>query len=315
MMQGGGAAIPPAVVEGVGHVLGSGEGSLRVLSVSGVGGGCIHRAVRMETDRGTTFVKWSADPAAGVFQGEADGLEALRRAVAGEDSGAVVRVPSVLGLSVDGSPGPAWLALEWIQPGTPGAGAGERLAMALARLHDPVPGGWGWSRDNHIGSLPQPNPTTPTWAAFWRDARLEPLLRRAREDGAFRGSQARRGWERVLEGVEDWARPGDEEGASLLHGDLWSGNVFFTAAGDPVLVDPAVYRGHREVDLAMMELFGGFPPGTLRHYQALRPLLPGYPELRRDLYQLYPLLVHVLLFGGGYEGSTMERVRRLASLR
>jgi fructosamine-3-kinase len=307
--------LPPAVAEAVGHLLGSRAQSARILSVTPVAGGCIHRAVRVETERGILFLKWSPKPSPGLFQGEADGLEALRDGMRGGDPGeGQARVPLVLGLSADEPSGPAWLALEWIEQGTPGAGAGERLAAALVQLHQPVSGGWGWSRDNHIGSLPQANPTAPSWGAFWRDARLEPFLRQARDAGAFGGSQARTGWERVLAGVEAWTRPGDEEGPSLLHGDLWSGNVYFTPAGDPVLVDPAVYRGHREVDLAMMELFGGFPAGTLRHYQALRPVPPGYPEVRRDLYQLYPLLVHVLLFGGGYEASALERVRRLAAL-
>jgi fructosamine-3-kinase len=277
-----------------------------------VGGGCIHRALKVETDRGAAFLKWSPDASSALFMEEAEGLEALRAVMAGGEEGGF-RIPRVLGAGGVDDSGGGWLALEWLEAGPPTADAGERTGRALALLHRPAPGGWGWQGDNHIATLPQANPSSSTWGEFWRDARLYPLLRRAGDRGAFSG--AGRGWDRVLEGVEGWLAPVEAEGPVLLHGDLWSGNVFFTRNGEPALVDPAVYRGHREVDLAMMELFGGFPRGTLAAYTRLRPLDEGYVGLRRDLYQLYPLLVHVLLFGRGYEASALERVRRLAALR
>lgn len=307
-------ALPAQVVEGIGRALGSAGSPARVHGVVPVGGGCIHRALRVETDRGAAFLKWSPDAPSGLFIEEAEGLEALREVVeAGDAGGGGFRVPRVLGSGDDADTGPGWLALEWLEPGSPRGDAGEGLGEALAGLHRPAAGGWGWSGDNHIATLPQPNPRTTTWWEFWRDARLEAFLRRSRDRGAFQG--AGRTWDRVLEGVEEWLAPVEAEGPVLLHGDLWSGNVFFTRTGGPALVDPAVYRGHREVDLAMMELFGGFPRGTLQAYARLRPLDEGYSAIRRDLYQLYPLLVHVLLFGGGYEAAAMERISRLAVLR
>lgn len=314
-MAAGGAAehgLPPGVADGVGRALGSPGSPARIRGVSPVGGGCIHRALKVETDGGAAFLKWSPDASSILFQEEAEGLEALREVAAGGEAGGF-RIPRVLGTGGGEGSGGGWLALEWLEAGSPAAEAGERMGRALALLHRPASGGWGWRGDNHIATLPQPNPSPLAWGEFWRDARLEPLLRRARDRGAFSG--AGRGWERVLEGVEDWLAPVEAEGPVLLHGDLWSGNVFFTRSGDPALVDPAVYRGHREVDLAMMELFGGFPRGTLEAYAHLRPLDGGYAGTRRDLYQLYPLLVHVLLFGGSYEASALERVRRLAALR
>lgn len=304
--------LPPEVAEGIGRVLDSSGGRVEIRGTTPVAGGCIHRALRVDTDRGPVFLKWSADASGGLFAQEAEGLEALRE-VADPIGGEGFRVPRVLGLGGGSEAGPGWLVLEWLEPGSPGPDAGERLGRALAALHAPAHGGWGWTGDNHIATLPQANPPCDRWGRFWRDARLVPLLRRAVDGGAFRGAQVV--WDRVLEGVEEWLDPVEAEGPVLLHGDLWSGNVFFTHSGSPALVDPAIYRGHREVDLAMMELFGGFPRGTLEHYRRLRPLPGAYGEIRRDLYQLYPLLVHVLLFGGGYEASALERVRRLASRR
>lgn len=305
--------LPPEVAEGVGEALGHPGSPARILGAAPVGGGCIHRALRVETDQGPVFLKWSREASPSLFAEEAEGLEALRAVVEAPDHREGFRIPRVLGTGGGAHGGSGWLALEWLEPGAPGADAGEGMGRALAALHAPADGGWGWKRDNHIASLPQGNPPVATWREFWRDARLIPFLRQAVDAGAFRGAEGV--WDRVLEGVDDWLEPVEAEGPVLLHGDLWSGNVFFTRSGGPALVDPAVYRGHREVDLAMMELFGGFPRGTLEAYTRLRPVGDAYREIRRDLYQLFPLLVHVLLFGGGYEASALQRVRRLAALR
>lgn len=326
-MRPGIGGLPDTVRRGVEEALSASVGSPgRILSVRPVTGGCIHRALRVETDRGArAFLKWGPSVESSLFPAEAEGLEALGEA----SRGSGIRVPQVLGMGGEGKEG--WLLLEWVEAGPPPSDGGDRLGRGLAALHRPddvdhdlpVGGegspagshGWGWHADNHIGPLPQENRPEPggagSWGAFWRDRRLLPMLRRARDGGAFRGGEASRAWEALLDRVEELAAPGDAEGPSLLHGDLWSGNVFFAATGEPVLVDPAVYRGHREVDLAMMELFGGFPAGTMAAYREAAPLAPGFQEVRRELYQLYPLLVHTVLFGGGYEASTLERVRRL----
>ncbi|HEX2092388.1 MAG TPA: fructosamine kinase family protein, partial [Longimicrobiaceae bacterium] len=161
--------------------------------------------------------------------------------------------------------------------------------------------------DNFIGPLPQPNAPAAGWAEFWRDRRLEPQLRRARDAGHSPGPPA--DWERLFARLPGLLAPAERDGSSLLHGDLWSGNVVAGAGGEPWLVDPAAYRGHREVDLAMAGLFGGFSARFHAAYAEAWPLLPGYPEGRRAVYQLYYLLVHVVLFGGGYVERTRAALR------
>ena len=267
-----------------------------------IGGGCINHGAWLVTDADESFfLKWNVHAPAGMFAAEADGLRALAAADA-------LRVPQVIAHG----DAPAFLLLEYVEPGRPGRDYAERLAAGLAALHrsangatDPRWGhGWGWPRDNFIGSLDQANATSPTWGAFWRDRRLAPQLALARERGHFAGAGART-IERVLERGEAMLAPVEDEGPSLLHGDLWGGNVYADAEGRPVLIDPAVYRGHREVDLAMSELFGGFPSGWPDAYDDAWPIDAAYHDHRRALYQLYYLLVHVNLFGGGYEAGCL----------
>ncbi|HEV2149755.1 MAG TPA: fructosamine kinase family protein [Longimicrobiaceae bacterium] len=270
-----------------------------------VGGGCVNPALRLELPDGPAFLKYNADAPAGLFPAEARALRALR-AAAGEE----LRVPEVLAAwdpAEEGAPGePGWLLLEWIEPGAPGPGYDERLGRGLAALHRLADGRWGWEEDNFIGPLPQPNASTSTWAEFWRERRLEPQLRRARDAGY---ADDAREWARLLDRLPDLLGPAEEDGPALLHGDLWGGNVLPAATGEPALVDPAAYRGHREVDLAMSELFGGFAPRFRAAYAEARPLLPGYREGRRAAYQLFYLLVHVNLFGGAYVAQTRSALR------
>ena len=308
-----------------------------IRAVEPVGGGCINHATRLELAGGPVFLKYNADSIPGMFAAEADGLRALRSAAD------TLRVPEVLAVadsgdadSVDqGSAGrdsggdsigsdidpvdsvdrrggaPAWIALEWLEPGPRGRGFGERLGRGLAALHRSGPAGrWGWERANFIGSLPQGNAPAASWAEFWRDRRLSPQLDLARRAGRLPATEAE--WERLFGRLSDLLAPGEEDGPSLLHGDLWSGNVV-SAAGEPGIVDPAVYGGHREVDLAMAELFGGFDAAFHAAYREAWPLQPGYREARRGVYQLYYLLVHVNLFGGGYAAQTAAVLRRVLS--
>jgi fructosamine-3-kinase len=277
-----------------------------------VGGGSISRALRVELAGGPAFLKYNEGGPPGMFAAEARGLDALRHAA--PDGLRVPEVRAVLDPAEEGAPGePGWILLEWIEPGARGPGFGERLGRGLALLHRGTEGRIGWDEDNFIATLPQPNAETATWAEFWRERRLEPLLRRARDAGHAPGEA--REWERLFAGLDGLLAPGDEIVPSLLHGDLWSGNVLASASGEPCLVDPAVYLGHREVDLAMADLFGGFPPGFHEAYAEVWPLLPGYREARRAAYQLYYLLVHVVLFGGGYAAQTRAALREaLAAL-
>jgi fructosamine-3-kinase len=261
-----------------------------------------------------------------MFQAEADGLNALAAPGA-------LRVPEVIAWGGEGTLAePGWLLLEFVSRGPPGDGYGRRVGEGLARLHTSATRGsvasaasgagpekpgrdrdellFGWHRPNFIGSLPQENREAESWAAFWRDMRLEPQLRWARERGFFGGRDGR-----ILDGLlshlETFLPEDAGVGLALLHGDLWSGNYFPDTAGNPVLIDPAVYRGDGEVDLAMMELFGSLPPGFREGYEALRPISTAYHGFKRDLYQLYYLLVHVNLFGGGYVGSSVSAATRV----
>jgi fructosamine-3-kinase len=147
-----------------------------------------------------------------------------------------------------------------------------------------------------VGSLPQANPPRASWAEFYRECRLLPLLERARRRGLL-DAEFERAAERVLARLEQLVGP--SEAPARLHGDLWAGNVQVARGGEPALIDPAVYGGHREIDLAMMRLFGGFGPRVFAAYAESAPLAPEHPA-RVALYQLYPLLVHVVLFGASY---------------
>jgi fructosamine-3-kinase len=294
--------IPAEVREGVEALLG------RIQVLTEVGGGCVHRAHRISTTSGSCFLKYGRAPGAGFFAAEAEGLRQLAEAGSG------LRVPAVRALcDADEGREFGWLALEWLEPGRRGHDFSRKLAEGLAALHAPVQGEWGWNRDGFIGTLPQRNDPVPDWATFWRTRRLEPQLELARRLGRIPAED--RDWAQLLERLPEALAAGEADGASLLHGDLWGGNILATSSGDPAIVDPSAYRGHREVDLAMSELFGGFDVEFYRVYATLRPLHPGYAETRRGIYQLYYLLVHVNLFGDGYAARTAAVLQSvLASL-
>lgn len=266
-----------------------------VRGVAGIAGGCISRGVRLDLSGGRVFLKHNDAAPAGMFSAEARGLEALA------DAAVELAVPRPLAWAEARDGAPAWIALEWVEPAARQADFGERLGHGLAVLHRVrLTEDWGWGEDNFIGSLPQQNGPADTWAEFWRVRRLQPQLDRAREAGRLPGREA--DWERLWERLPEALAPAERDGPSLLHGDLWSGNVL-AAAGGPALIDPAVYRGHREADLAMAELFGGFDDEFYVAYRDAWPLRAGYAT-RRAIYQLWYLLVHVNLFGGPYVRQT-----------
>jgi len=279
-----------------------------IRKASPLGGGCINPSARVSTAGGETyFLKWNDSADAEMFAAEADGLRAL--AVPGG-----LRVPYVVGWGGTCTRAdPGWLLLEFIPTGAPGPCYGERLGRGLGRLHtSPKEQIFGWPRDNFIGSLPQGNDPSPTWAEFWRDRRIVPQFTRALDHGYFRGG-ATEVLQSLVNRITDILPAADSGEPNLLHGDLWSGNYFPDSQGMPVLIDPAVYRGVGEVDLAMMELFGSFPPGFVDAYRSTRGLSPEYENHLRDLYQLYYLLVHVNLFGGSYVGASVAGARRVLS--
>ena len=277
-------------------------GEFTPLSLAPVGGGDIHTALRLEgrTGSGTRvlFAKTNTAPNAALFDSEADGLAALREAGA-------LRVPEVVAQGADEEE--SWLLLEWLDLVPLDAASGARLGRALAALHRPPLARFGWPRDNHIGATPQENAPGDDWHAFYRDRRLHPQLRLAARK-RLPSRMIDRG-ERLLADCGAFFA-GHRPSASLLHGDLWGGNAAALPDGTPVVFDPAVYGGDREADVAMTELFGGFPADFLAAYREAWPLDDGY-RTRRALYNLYHLLNHANLFAGGYVRQAEEAIGRL----
>jgi fructosamine-3-kinase len=277
------------------HALGASVRHARRLS-----GGDINDAFELGLSSGArVFLKTNERGQVSMFPAEARGLDWLRAAGA-------VRIPQVLAVS-GGRPGePCFLVLELLTPGRPGRDFDERLGRALAQLHRFGAPGFGLDHDNFIGSLPQRNRSHATWADFFWSERLEPQLQRAVASGQA-SARMQAGFERLAARLPQLVGP--SEPVARLHGDLWGGNLHVDQQGAPCLIDPAVYGGHREMDLAMMRLFGGFGEGVFRAYQEVWPLAPGHAE-RVALYQLYPLLVHVNLFGGSYAESVERSLAR-----
>jgi fructosamine-3-kinase len=262
---------------------------------SSVGGGDSHAAVRVRVAGRDAFVKLGRPGDAATFAAEADGLAWLREADA-------LRIPEVLACGDAATP---YLALEWVTTGTGGDAYELRLGHGLAALHRHGAPSFGHIRDNVCGRIPQRNAARADWPSFYGEQRLLPLVQRTRDEGTLDRDTAR-AIERVVARLAELCGPA--EPPARLHGDLWAGNAICDGDGHPVLVDPAVYGGHREIDLAMMRLFGGFSARSFAAYHERFPLAPGAAE-RVALYQLYPLLVHVAMFGS----SWVARLRRAAA--
>jgi fructosamine-3-kinase len=245
------------------------------------------------------FLKTNAKAAPSMFPAEARGLAWLR--AAGE-----LRVPEVLAVSSGRVGEPGFLVLELLSSARRCADFDERLGRGLARLHRFGAPRFGLDHDNFIGSLPQRNQSHASWAEFYWNERLEPQLVRAISAG-LASARLSDGFARLAKRLPSLV--GAEEPPARLHGDLWGGNLHVDDAGVPCLIDPAAYGGHREMDLAMMRLFGGFSEHVFRAYAEEWPLSAGHAE-RITLYQLYPLMVHVNLFGGGYVDSVERGLAR-----
>ncbi|HEX6320411.1 MAG TPA: fructosamine kinase family protein [Burkholderiales bacterium] len=248
-------------------------------------GGCIHDCYRVSIGGTARFLKANAMQHEDAFAAEADGLQALRSVG--------LRAPAALKHGT--AAGLAYLLLEHLDLESTGDFAA--LGRMLASAHRKAGPRFGWHRDNYIGATPQANRWKDNWAQFWLERRLRPQLDLARTKGFD------------LEAPSLGLLDGHDPQPSLLHGDLWRGNAGFTPQG-PVVFDPAVYYGDREADLAMTELFGGFPPEFYEGYNSEWPLDGGYSR-RKPLYNLYHLLNHLNLFGGGYLGQVKETLRLL----
>jgi protein-ribulosamine 3-kinase len=262
-------------------------------------GGCINRAQRLTgADGSRWFIKLNRDDRLPMFVAEAAGLRAINAA-----SG--LRAPSPLCTGSAG--GESWLVMEYL--GLSGRGDPADLGRGLAAMHRHAAAAFGWHMDNTIGATPQINTPSDDWLEFWRDRRLLCQLHMAAQNGL--GNAAVEGGERLAARLAGFF-PGYLPTASLLHGDLWSGNAAY-AEGAPVVFDPAPYYGDRETDIAMTELFGAFDSRFYAAYRESCPLDPGYPA-RRDLYNLYHVLNHFNLFGGGYGAQAARMIERLLAL-
>ena len=251
------------------------------------GGGCINAATVVQGGDQRYFVKSNDTAKLDMFTAEAAGLNEIAQAQA-------IRVPAPICWGTSGDQ--AYLVLEYVEQGQPQPESMTRLGQELAQLHRSFSEHYGWHRDNTIGTTLQVNTPSSDWVDFWQRHRLGFQLELAKRNG--HGGKLQHRGERLLANLGAFFRAGTPA-ASLLHGDLWSGNYTFDEHGHPVIFDPAVYYGDREADLAMTELFGGFPSRFYDAYREAHPLEAGY-EVRKALYNLYHVLNHLNLFGGGY---------------
>jgi fructosamine-3-kinase len=271
-----------------------------VLRMDAASGGDINQTFTIALGDGRRlFVKTHAAPPANMYPCEARGLAWLAEPRA-------LRVPEVLLACDADEQGPACLVLERVLTGKRTSRFDEALGQGLAALHRAGAPSFGFAEPNYIALLAQDNAPLPNWGRFYAERRIAPQLRLAQHHGHLAGGLARK-LETLCDRLPSLLGP--EEAPARLHGDLWSGNLLCDAQGAPCLIDPAVYGGHREIDLAMMRLFGGFAERTFAAYDAAFPLAPGHAE-RVPLYQLYPLLVHVNLFGGQYVAQVERSIAR-----
>ncbi len=267
-----------------------GFGSIRRMAP--LGGGCINNAARLDTEAGPLCLKVNPSTPPDMFEREAEGLAAL--AVPGGP-----RIPKVLLVGKD------FILLEFIEPSPRRADFWETLGVQLAALHNTTVPRFGFPHDNYLGSTPQINTWEEDGHKFFAEHRLRYQADLARRNGLLSSANLQ-SLISILQKLPTLVPP---QPASLLHGDLWSGNIHTGPAGEPALIDPAAYYGWAEAELAMMTLFGSPPAAFFRAYETIRPLAPGYRE-RFDLYNLYHLLNHLNLFGESYASSVHTILRK-----
>ncbi len=261
-------------------------------------GGSINNALRVKTGSGNWFAKYnSADRYPRMFKKEALGLDLLHKA--GE-----VYTPSVIGC--DSAHGQSMLVLEYVESARENATYWHDFGTSLARLHKHIGERFGLNHDNYIGSLEQFNDFHDRWIDFFVNQRLEIQIKMARNQGLIDNSTVKR-FEKLYHHLSDFF---PEEKPSLIHGDLWSGNYMTNNRGEACIIDPAVYYGHRLMDIGMSKLFGGFAPQFYESYNNEFPMENNWRQAV-EIANLYPLMVHVNLFGGGYLGGVMEVLKRV----
>ena len=262
-----------------------------------VSGGCINNGGRLQTNEGPFFVKYNDERFEGMFDTEARGLRLLKEPEA-------IKVPEVYctGRTDDKQ---IFIVMEWIDQAPRQQDFWEKFGERLAALHQTHASQFGLDFDNYIGSLPQYNQQHADWPTFFREERIERQIAIAQKKGQLSDSliqQIRNIYPKLPDIFPD-------EPASLIHGDLWGGNFMINEHGEAAIIDPAVYYGHREMELAFTQMFGGFSRSFYEAYHHHYPLEKGFGE-RKDLYNLYPVLVHVNLFGGPYVDDVKQIVKR-----
>jgi protein-ribulosamine 3-kinase len=266
------------------------DSGLNISSYESVHGGDINQSYCLHHGKDNYFLKVNdAERFPSMLEKEANGLDALR-------DRSVMTIPQVIKYGIVGDQ--QYLLLEWIEPGQPQKKFWENFGYALAQLHQHTYTSFGWQTNNFIGCLQQDNSFHDDWHTFYAEQRIIPLVKRLIKTGAFSAHDLVI-TERVCQRFKDLF---PLEPPAFIHGDLWSGNYLINKEGGPVLIDPAVYFGHREMDIGMTRLFGGFDEHFYQAYQEVYPLEKGWEE-RLPLTQLYPLLVHARLFGGQYVAS------------
>jgi protein-ribulosamine 3-kinase len=268
---------------------------VHIFEISALGGGCINNSSKVKTSEGLFFVKWNlADRFPVIFESEAKGLKMLAKS-------GTIKVPAVIGEGIVGNK--AFLVLEYVNSGKMRADFWDIFASGLAGLHKHSNDRFGLDHQNYIGSLTQKNTFHTDWISFFIENRLEVQLRLAIDSGKA-GKDLSKALNRIYPRLVDFF---PYEPPALLHGDLWNGNFMVAADGNPLLIDPSVYFGHRYIDLGMSLLFGGFDPAFYQSYNEYYPLDKDWKK-GAEIANLYPLLVHVNLFGGGYLGRVMDRL-------
>jgi fructosamine-3-kinase len=263
------------------------ELNIDVRNTRSVSGGSINRAVKVTSKEGDLFLKWNGSAPDDFFEKEADGLNLLKSAGTG------LRIPEVIATEKPVSGRPGFLLMEYIDKGH--SGDSFAFGAELAALHQTRSEQFGLANDNYIGSLPQSNRQHTEWTTFFYEERITPQLKMAIDSNKM-NSGILKHCDRMaskLDGLFPPAKP------SLILGDLWGGNYLFDSNGAAALIDPAVYFGHPEMDLAFSKMFGGFSADFYEGYQSVTQIEAEFSE-RVPVYNLYPLLVHVNLFGAGY---------------
>ncbi len=268
-----------------------------ILHIQTVGGGDINEARRLDTEQGYFFVKLNDSPIAlDMFEKEAKGLQLLAKPN-------FFKVPKVIATGKVNNK--AYLLMEHIDKGLRNKDFWQNFGTALANLHRQTQTDFGLDHDNYIGILPQYNQPQKTWTTFYSNQRLQPQLKLALQQGSMNDDDEK-AFQRLYTRLSELC---PDEVPALTHGDLWSGNFMSASPNMPVLIDPAIAYTHREMDLAMTRLFGGFDSMFYQAYDEAFPLAKGF-EQRLEIYQLYYLMVHVNLFGGSYVQSVRQIIRR-----